>query len=237
MKENFLFFEKRKKKHSNIRYRHRISRRDRTETTLKKNEKKNNKTRREKSLNPSKLRRWSTVPSFPPPPSLFSIAYVVSKASPCLSMLFFFRVRSFADNVQTRTSPPSPLGLPVVSTVREERTHQTALYTFWCFGLIDRKGTRSSVQKKKLRKRKENKKNHLSTTKLYTILRRQFDVYFISIYLYLLFVHLSNSGWWWWHTGTCYWHICILTPDVTSSFHFFYSKLSVTAGLKKSKQK
>ena len=172
-----------------------------------------------------------------PPPSLFSIAYVVSKASPCLSMLFFFRVRSFADNVQTRTSPPSPLGLPVVSTVREERTHQTALYTFWCFGLIDRKGTRSSVQKKKLRKRKENKKNHLSTTKLYTILRRQFDVYFISIYLYLLFVHLSNSGWWWWHTGTCYWHICILTPDVTSSFHFFYSKLSVTAGLKKSKQK
>jgi hypothetical protein len=80
-------------------------------------------------------------------------------------------------------------------------------------------------KKNKERKRKENQKNHLSTKKFYTIFRRQFDVYFISIYLYLLFVHLSNSGWWWW-----YWPICILTPDVTSSFHFFYSKLKVTAG-------
>jgi hypothetical protein len=147
MKENFLFFEKRKKnKHSNIRRRHRISRRDRTETTLKKNEKKKNKKRKIiESVKVTTMIHGSVIP----PPSLFSLAYVVSKATPCLSMLFFFRVRSFADNVHTRTSPPSPLGLPVVSTVREERTHQTALYTFCCFGLIDRKGTRSSVQKKK----------------------------------------------------------------------------------------
>lgn len=155
MKENFLFFEKRKKnKHSNIRRRHRISRRDRTETTLKKNEKKNKKRKIIESVKVTTMIHGSVIP----PPSLFSLAYVVSKASPCLSMLFFFRVRSFADNVHTRTSSPSPLGLPVVSTVREERTHQTALYTFCCFGLIDRKGTRSSVQKKNKEKEKRIKR-------------------------------------------------------------------------------